>query len=161
MADPRGEPATSKRAARAKANFGCAEIKSGLGMVAATANFPAITAEAADATAAPRFLSCSTKTRSPGFAEPILEIPVISIAASPTSRAFTASATSFTVRFMTFDYTFSRIATNSRLKWQDGAEDFLDSLHRAWPDRGFRASALVGAGSHNSNLLLELVDRLP
>ena len=49
---------------------------------------------------------------------------------------------------------------HARFRIAYGEEDLLDQLHCAGAGGGFRPAYLVGAGSHDSHRLCELVDRL-
>src|ERR1700723_2757929 len=50
----------------------------------------------------------------------------------------------------------ARREENAGIKWRDAEEDLLGYVHRAGTDRGHGASAVVGAGGHDSNWGCEL-----
>src|SRR5271170_6359498 len=75
-------------------------MSSGLPDDNAAANSPTITAPAKDCNASAKCFSSATNTRSSGDADAMLATPSTVTLPSPTRRAPTASAISFTERFM-------------------------------------------------------------
>src|ERR1017187_6064153 len=100
MPGSRFDDAEKNCAARAKAKRGWLDRIRGLEAVFPAANAPAITAAAGDCNARRRFFSSSTKTKSPGEADAMLDTPVTSMRPSPCTVARTCSAISLTERFI-------------------------------------------------------------
>src|ERR1700674_3083224 len=152
-------------AARAKASLGWAAtsiaLEAGLTVPSGT-----MTAEARDSRAACKFFASSTKTKSPGVADSMLEIPDNGVSSSPITRPPTNSATAlsgsgFTKRCMACFYTFAGGKESSGLELPHGARDFLAQFHGDGPAGGFHFAAVVGAGINYSDTFRELVDCLP